>query len=353
MRDIKALPMRITQIMLSKGWGGAERLFVELCQALSGSGNRIQCVIRPSFVKRDLLENIEEIEVVYIPARGNWDLLSAWSLKTAVTKFRPHLIHTHLSRATWMGGLIGKWTDIATLATTHNPIKSKYCRNIDWFSTITEDLKDHLIKMGFDRKRIRVIPNFSRLEPVENLPPITRNPPTFISFGRFVRKKGYLDLINAFKIYVDHNADGNLVIGGGGPEKPDMTDLIHNLELQNQVRLTGWIDDVEEFLDSGDIFVLPSRQEPFGIVVLEAMARGKPVVTTRTSGPSEVLDDSTAYFAEIQNPTSLYEAMQRASDDHEGRDSKASKALVQYISHYTLDAVLPRFIEYYRTISHI
>ena len=67
-----------------------------------------------------------------------------------------------------------------------------------------------------------------------------------------------------------------LDLGGGGPEQKQLVKLIDRLGLTEVVNLVGWVDDVSQFLKDGDLFILPSRDEPFGIVVLEAMASGIP-----------------------------------------------------------------------------
>jgi glycosyltransferase involved in cell wall biosynthesis len=343
--------MKITQIMLSGGWGGAERLFVELCIALARSGHEVQAICRSSFTRGSMLAAIPGITLVNVPARGNWDFVSARHIEKSIRSFSPQVIHSHLSRATWMAGRAGKKNDIPVLTTTHNRIKPKYFRDVDYFSTITQELKRYLIDCGINEDRVRTIPNFSLFTPVVSPPPIVRDPPVFISFGRFVQKKGYQHLIEAFALFSSERASSKLLIGGNGPLEDILKNLAIDLGLGDQVEFSGWVENVEEFLQRGDIFVLPSLDEPFGIVVLEAMARGKPIVSTTTSGPVEILDDSTAYFARPGDSQDLYEAMRTAADDDTARTLKAQHAIDLFTSKYTLEKILPVFIDYYLSIA--
>ena len=342
--------MKVTQIMFSKGWGGAERLFVELCSSLAQEGIRIQAIVRPGFVRRHALENTPGLEVATVHARGNWDFFSTAKTSRLIGDFQPDLIHTHLSRGTWIGGKAGKIHHVSTLATTHNPIKLKYCRNIQWFSTITRDLAEYLVNNRIDASRIRTIPNFSTLEAAAQPPPIRRSPPVFVSFGRFVNKKGFRFLLGAFKNFIDIKGGTELLLAGDGPLNDDLREQARTMDLSRNVRFLGWVEDIKALLDRADIFILPSLDEPFGIVLLEAMARGKPVVTTGTSGPMEVLDESSAYFADAGDAGSLCAAMLRAAEDQEGRAARAANALEAFKTLYTAEAVVTQFKELYETI---
>ena len=342
--------MKITQIMFSEGWGGAERLFVELCSSLAQEGILIQAIVRTGFVRRHALENIPGLEMAMVRASGNWDFLAATKVGRLVAHFQPDLIHTHLSRATWMGGKAGKTHNIPTLATTHNRIKLKYCRNIQWFSTITLDLAEYLEQNCIDPLRIRTIPNFSTFEPVLLPPPMVRRSPVFVSFGRFVNKKGFRVLLEAFRKFIDLKGNTKLLLAGSGPLEEDLREWARALGLDSHIKFPGWVENIAALLDGADIFVLPSLDEPFGIVLLEAMARGKPVVTTRTSGPMEVLDESSAYFADTGDAGSLCAAMVRAAADEEGRIARAVKALDAFNTLYTRAAVVEQFKNLYEDV---
>ena len=67
--------------------------------------------------------------------------------------------------------------------------------------------------------------------------------------------------------------------------------LTKELELESYISFVGWVKDKKEFYNNIDIFCLPSLYEPFGIIVLEAMEFGVPIVCTKTQGPSEIIRD--------------------------------------------------------------
>ena len=342
--------MKITQIMLSKGWGGAERLFVDLCQLLAASGCSVQVICHSQFPKIVYLENVDGLIVNPVNARIHWDLIALRRIKQLIRQFTPDVIHTHLSRATWLGGHAGAALAVPVTATTHNNIKMKYCRNVDCFTVTAAHQGRYLESQGINPNYITQIPNFSRFEAIDAAAAIERQPPVFISYGRMVRKKGFDVLLKAFALYLREVPEGHLIIGGDGPDKPVLMQLIADAGIGANVEMAGWVDEVPDFLARGDVFVLPSRDEPFGIVVLEAMALGKPVISSLAQGPAEVLDEQSAYLVAIDDAQALAAAMLALGQDVQGAMARATRALSNYKQHYTAAAVVPRYIEHYQAM---
>ena len=340
--------MRITQIMFSKGWGGAERIYIDLVKGLAEQGVQVQAVMDARFPKRDQLEGLANVFPVYVKPFSHWDFFAASKLTRLIKQFNSDVIHCHLSRAALLGGKAAKRLLLPVVVTTHNNIKLKYCRDISQFLVLTESQRQYLESNGVQADTIKKIPNFSNFEPVKQVQP--RNVPVFVAYGRMVPKKGYNDLLRAFQIVQQQQPEVSLIIGGDGPRKDELLALREELGLANNVTFSGWIDDVKTFLAQGSVFVLPSRDEPFGIVLLEVMANGLPIVTTKTGGALEILDDETAYFAELCDPESLAQAMLLALRDEQCWH-KAERALALFNQRYRKDSVIPDTIVYYRQLS--
>lgn len=112
-----------------------------------------------------------------------------------------------------------------------------------------------------------------------------------ISIGRLVRQKGYEDLLAAVAFNsVDLSDSVELLILGGGLEERKYKEMAQTMGISSIVKFLGEVENPYAWLKDADIFVMPSRWEPFGIALIEAMAAGLPVVATETDGPRDIIE---------------------------------------------------------------
>ncbi|MGC9180673.1 MAG: glycosyltransferase family 4 protein [Vulcanisaeta sp.] len=111
--------------------------------------------------------------------------------------------------------------------------------------------------------------------------------------GRLVHEKGPDLVLTAFKELLKWDWNLKLLIVGDGPMREYLMGLVHDWNIWNKVYFTGRVDDetLYSILKVSDLAILPSRYEPFGITILEAMAAGLAVITTRVGGPDEIVRD--------------------------------------------------------------
>jgi glycosyltransferase involved in cell wall biosynthesis len=343
--------MKITQIMLSQGFGGAERYFVDLCLALAAHGHRIQAICHPDFQQRHFLKNCPQLEVVCLHAYGAWDRWAAYKIKRHIAAFRPMLLHAHLARGAWLSRKAAADLNLPLVVKTHNYVKLKYYRQVDRLIPTTADQAAFLLEHGVPAEKITRIPNFSSLQAAATPRTLSHEKPVFAALGRAVKKKGFEILLRAFALYKERGNQAKLRIGGAGPELERLCQLCQVLGLTHEVEFCGWIEDVRGFLKQADIFILPSLDEPFGIVVLEAMALGLPIIATRTQGPLEILTPEAAYFIERNNIAELAAAMERALSHPCQTNYKAAMALELFKNKYALEAVLPKILQLYQALT--
>jgi len=132
---------------------------------------------------------------------------------------------------------------------------------------------------------------FPDIEPESAAPLVSAGGGPVIGAVAFLTKrKGIRYLVSAFTKVLDDYPRARLMIVGDGEERRNLEKQIRSLDLGGQVELLGNRRDIRGLMNSFDVFVLPSLWEPFGLVIAEAMACGKPVVATTAGGIPEIVD---------------------------------------------------------------
>lgn len=167
-----------------------------------------------------------------------------------------------------------------------------------------------------------------------------------LSVGALKQQKDHATLIKAFAL-LPASLNAKLTILGEGPLRTDLEALIIQLGLQTRVSMPGFILDPYPWFRSADLFVLSSRWEGFGNVIVEAMECGVPVVSTDCkSGPSEILRNGQyGKLVPIQNPNALAVAILESlltKHDRESLVQRANDFSINKIANEYLDLMLPR-----------
>lgn len=165
----------------------------------------------------------------------------------------------------------------------------KFYPKLDYLLTLTDDDTADYVKMFKNTKLVvkkltNSIPDIGELQsPLDSK--------TIIAAGRLVEQKGFDLLIQSFKQVIRTHPDWKLKIFGVGKDKAYLNELLIKEELFNHVYLMGPTDNIQEELLKSSIYALSSRYEGFGMVIIEAMQCGVPVVSFDCpKGPSEIID---------------------------------------------------------------
>ncbi len=209
----------------------------------------------------------------------------------------------------------------------------------------SEAVKQSYIDAGIPEHKFRVVPNRINIKEwkPDGIPP--KNPkPIFGYFGRLCKEKGILDLIHAFgkmKVSAELHIYGN--VRGAGTED----DFLEQCKLaaresgkQNDIHFFPHTSEVAKAMQTCDVIVLPSWEESFGRILLEAMALEIPVIATNVGGVPEVLGDEFANgLVEVKSAEKLARAMDTFSDWRTKDPSlgmRARKYVIDHFSDYNL-----------------
>lgn len=169
-----------------------------------------------------------------------------------------------------------------------------------------------------------------------------------LNISRLSEEKGQKYFISAVNDIVKDRDDVACYIGGIGPLKGALEHQIASLNLQEQIKLVGFIPDEQMglWMNACDLFVLPSLRESFGVVQIEAMACGKPVVATRNGGSEEVItSDEHGLLVEPANSDDLAEKILVALNRKWDR-----KTILTYAKRFSLENITLEIVCVYRSL---
>ena len=224
----------------------------------------------------------------------------------AVRAERPDLVHTHLVHADVYGGAAARLLGTPSVSTRHNDdryllgpfryVDRAFARPARRLIAISDAVRGFLEHAGHDPAKLVTI-----RYGLDELPAAPSDPtpaeagvppqaPLAVAVGRLIAQKDHATLLRAFALVRASLPEARLAILGSGPLEAETGALAAELGIGDAVVLPGRTD-IRDWLERADVFVHSSRWEGFGIVLLEAMLAGLPIVATRVSAVPEVVAD--------------------------------------------------------------
>ncbi|NLL13742.1 MAG: glycosyltransferase family 4 protein [Fibrobacter sp.] len=203
------------------------------------------------------------------------------------------------------------------------------CNHAKMIISISGFLAEEIQRIyGVHHSKIHVVPNgvayhhfngYLEPGPVKERYGIAPLDPTILAVGRMIAQKGMDLLVEAVPMVLGYFPSAKFIIAGEGPEKEGLINRANQLGVGHAIRFLGSLSrgEYSELMRSIDILALPSRNEPFGIVALEAWAAGKPVVATTAGGPREFVWHNVNGFLVDANPGGLAHGIGSLLADHD------------------------------------
>ncbi|GAB7388783.1 glycosyltransferase [Bacillaceae bacterium] len=275
---------------------------------------------------------------------------------------KPDLIHAH--SCLWGGWAAAKLSQKENLPFVITEHSSAFARNLikpyqkklvsytllqaKKVIVVGPGLKKELAKYVVDENKIALIPNIVN---VDSFYPKQRTSILkkfrFFSLAILTQNKGMDILIQAFAKAFRHNQDVELIIGGDGEERKNLENLVRELKVENNVKLIGALsrDQVREQMQQCDAFVLASRYETFGVVFIEALACGKPIIATACGGPEMIVNEKNGLLVPVNDVEALGKALKYMVDQYEQYDPELIRR--DCIEKYSEEAVVSKLNEIY------
>lgn len=288
----------------SDGFGGQEMRILQECREMTRRGHRLTILCRPEAALREKGEEAG-IRVVPVPLRSPADFASVAAMAGIFRRERVDVVNTHSGKDAWGASMAAKIARVPLLLRTRHislPIRRRPWNLVwywpDGYITTGEPIREHLILEGIAADRIVSIPtgvDGDRFSPAVSGDPVRRElglPPG----RRVISMIGVLRSSKRHDLFLDvaaelFRADRSLafLIVGEGPKEPEIRAKIHELQLEDAVFLPGHRDDIPEILAATDIMVTTSVKEGLPQVILQALAMGRPVVSSAVGAIPEVV----------------------------------------------------------------
>ena len=236
---------------------------------------------------------------------------------------------------------------------TFAPVVSFSINESDAITAVSENLKKETNKIFKIKKEIEVIQNFVDVKrfgkkPIDAFRRVIapNDEKIIIHASNFRRIKRVEDVVRIFA-KVNASVPSKLLFVGDGPERPAAEELCRELNLCDDMRFVGKQEQMEEILAIGDLFLLTSEYESFGLAALEAMAAGVPVISTNAGGLPEInVHDKTGYLGNVGDIETMSEyAIELLSDKEKLATFKANA--VEHAQHFDIHNVVPKYEELY------
>ncbi|HAS53111.1 MAG TPA: hypothetical protein DCS42_02755, partial [Nitrospiraceae bacterium] len=320
--------LNILQIISKNDRYGAQRIFLDQVAILHRMGHNV--VVAGRGDTGYVSDSVRTLGVEYhgIPMNGVRDIIF---LRQLIKKYPINVMHTTLDRADYVGVILSKMTGVPVVSTMMVPRYHVGFRFADRVVVLSNKQKELLLQKNIRPEKILVIRPGINVERFANPDPEKREAwrgklkaddygLVFCHIASIIPRKAHkvsIDLVHECKI----RGENPLLIIIGDPLSGEyyesLVQKIADLGLERNVRFTGWTSEIPEILSLSHFTILPSENEALGIVLMEGMAAGTPIIAREGEGGAELIEEyGTGYlFSETRSLGSLAEQISMLRKD--------------------------------------
>ena len=375
--------IKVLHIIPSLRKGGAERLVLDICNELIKRQNiEVKLIILNP--ENDYLYLSNKIDIININSFVSLSLkekdnFNIDELDLIINKFKPNIIHSHL----FQSEIISRYRlypNIVYITHLHSNMKSfnkfsildlfnkrkftnyyekkwvikKYLQCNNHFISISKDTEVFFKKtlpksLSNNIKLMFNAIDFNRFyngtERKKN-----REKVRLINVGSLVDKKNQIFLVDIVDELLKRGINTELIILGSGPNKEKILNKVTSLNLSENIKLLGNVEDVENYLNKSDIYLHSATYEPFGLVLLEAMASGLPCITLDGKGNRDIIIDGiNGYMIYKQEIDVFCDKIQNLVNNEE-LYIKMSNNAIEFARDFDIKIYIDKLVDYYNEL---
>lgn len=373
--------MNILELIFSPAWGGLEILVGVFAKKYRERGHNVIGAFSPNPNLEEVFRSNNIHYKIIKPVSRYADILTAIKIKNYLADRKIDIIHVHKSQDISTAILLKKILkdgkvifdqQMDSVFKKNDFFHRWIYKNLDAVICITESMKkNHLentplqsektfvVYNGTDLQRFNKKIDFDKKDFLEQNS-IPANRLIIGTIARLDRLKNQKLLVEAAsKLCPDFRNKIHFIIVGdetnsksGKYYKNELTNFIKEKELDNHFSIFGFSKEVEKFFSIIDIFVLTTKKESFGLVLLEAMAMNKPVIASNRGGPPEIIDDGVnGFLFDPENIEELVAQLAKLISDEELRISMGEKSIEIVKNKFDLDKSVNKQLEIFNKIA--
>lgn len=360
--------MKILHICSASELGGGEIHVADLARALASRGHAIYLAVRPDSPLRQPLAGVIA-SWHEMPLRNSLDVQSARAIAELINRHNIQIVHAHVGRDYLIAAMACRRAHVAKLVLTrHHYLPLKNNRLYKWmldcvsaFIAVSDSVRDSLIeRLGLEPDRVRVIPNW--IDPLR-FHPIDREAAramfqiesklSVACIGQLTPEKGHEDFVRAAGYAARRRSGVEFLVAGdekaeGEPFTHHLMDIAEQMGVGDRVRFLGFVHHVPELLAAVDIVVVPSWDEGFSLVTIEAMASRKPVLASNVGGISGIIQENVnGWLFSARDAKALGDRLSWLLSDAALRERLAAQGQRDVYERYSRDKVIDQIEDLY------
>lgn len=347
--------------------GGLEMMTHSLALGLKSLGHEVLVLTDG---KEQGQYTIEGVEVFTFPLTRFLYEFQLSSLKTLLDaihalldKFSPQLVHIHgwiECYSFYQTRIFSKRKDCVCL-TIHGFLEQdnyqtgacfRLWSQLSGVTVVSRSLLLTLQQQNFDTQKVRVIYNGA---PIPKEPPQTpvSGPQRLLMIGRLSKEKRFDIGFHALKTLLEKRPDLKLSLLGGGPLYEDLLQLRHSLGLDHAVEMTNFVppSQVQAYIDSAHLILIPSFYESFCLVALQAALRGRPVIASNVYGLKEVVENGrTGVLIEPNDPWLLAQTIDQLLSSPKQMEQMGHDAYQRAVTLFSIEKIVQDYVSFYQEV---
>lgn len=363
--------LNILQIHSAKVLGGGEIHLYQLLRELSKRGHNLTLAIKGDLITK--FSNLD-IDIRSLPLKNALDLISIFKLVRIIKEKQIDIIHAHRGKDYWlaiMAATIAKRVKVVITRHILKPLGKTYLhhhlyKKVSKIIVVSNEVRDILIKENkISLEKLELIYNGVDLSDfnynkfynnsLKQEFNIDSNDIVVGAIGRLGDNKNQEFILEiAAKLKNQISNVKYLIIGqDNSPDnsyKSKLEEMIRKFNLTDQVYLTGFREDIPAIIDILDILIIPSKQEAFGIVAIEAMAMKKVVLATRVGGLKEIIENGKTGFLLPLEVEGFSEKIKQLIEESSLRADIGEAGYQRVLNKYAIETMINKTEELYYDI---